>query len=66
MKLMVNGKSHEHTGDRTVAALLDGLGANPDHAALMLNGEVVPSDQWDSTLLNEADDVEILVFVGGG
>ena len=66
MKLIVNGKPHEHTGESSVSALLDGLGANPAHTALMLNGEVVPSDHWEATMLNENDDVEVLVFVGGG
>jgi thiamine biosynthesis protein ThiS len=66
MKLKVNGKPHEHTGDRSVVGLLEGLGANPAHTALMLNGDVVPSEDWKITPLQEDDDVEVLVFVGGG
>jgi thiamine biosynthesis protein ThiS len=66
MKLTVNGKPHEHQDGGSLAALLDGLGANPAHTALMLNGAVVPADRWEETQLKEEDNVEILVFVGGG
>ena len=66
MKLNVNGEPHEHTGNGTVDALLEELGANKEHTALMLNGDVVPSSGWKTTTLNDNDEVEMLVFVGGG
>ena len=66
MKLTVNGEPHEHPGDGTINALLDELGAKKEHTALMLNGDVVPSNDWKTTTLNENDEVEMLVFVGGG
>lgn len=66
MKLTVNGEIHEYQGDGSIDALLDELGANKAHTALMVNGDVVPSDSWPSTTLNENDEIEMLVFVGGG
>lgn len=66
MKLMVNGEEHRHAGAGSVEALLDELGANKAHTALMINGEVVPADRWASARLQENDDIEMLVFVGGG
>ena len=66
MKLTVNGEPHQHQGSGTVDNLLEELGANKAHTALMLNGDVVPSEQWASTTLKENDEVEMLVFVGGG
>ena len=66
MKLTVNGEPHEHGGDDTVTALLEELGAKKEHTALMLNGTVVPSDQWEKASLKENDEIEMLVFVGGG
>jgi sulfur carrier protein len=66
MKLTVNGEPHEHQGNGTVDALLEELGANKAHTALMLNGDVVPSTDWETTTLNENDGIEMLVFVGGG
>ena len=66
MKLTVNGEPHEHEGNGSVDALLEELGANKAHTALMINGRVVPSTDWASPVLNEHDEVEMLVFVGGG
>ena len=66
MKITVNGEIHEHQGNGSVNALLDELGANKAHTALMINGNVVPSTDWESPVLNENDEVEMLVFVGGG
>jgi len=66
MKLTVNGEPHDHQGDGTIDTLLEELGANKAHTALMLNGDVAPSNGWKTTKLNENDEVEMLVFVGGG
>jgi thiamine biosynthesis protein ThiS len=66
MKLIVNGETHEHKGRETIEALLDELGANKAHTALMVNGDVIPSAEWASATLRENDEIEMLVFVGGG
>ena len=66
MKLVINGEPHEHEGNGSVDALLDELGAKKAHTALMVNGNVLPSTDWESPILNENDEVEMLVFVGGG
>ncbi len=66
MKLLVNGEAHEHQGDGSVNALLDELGATKAHTALMINGNVQPSLEWATPVLKENDEVEMLVFVGGG
>ena len=66
MKLTVNGEPHEHQKGGTIDTLLDGLGANKAHTALLLNVIVRPSKDWKTTTLTENDEVEMLVFVGGG
>jgi sulfur carrier protein len=66
MRLTVNGEPHEHLGHGTISALLEELSADPAHTALMINGNVVPSSEWKTAMLNENDEVEMLVFVGGG
>jgi thiamine biosynthesis protein ThiS len=66
MKLTVNGEEHTHTGDGSIDALLGELGANKAHTALMVNGDVVPSEHWKNTTVKENDEIEMLVFVGGG
>ncbi|QBG48964.1 sulfur carrier protein ThiS [Verrucomicrobia bacterium S94] len=66
MKLTVNGEEHDHQGDGSIDALLEELGAKKEHTALMLNGTVIPSEDWNATTLKENDEIEMLVFVGGG
>ena len=66
MNLSVNGEPHTHQGDRTADALLEELGANKEHTALMINGDVIASSDWKTATLNENDEIEMLVFVGGG
>lgn len=66
MELMVNGEPREHPDGTTLDALLDGLGAKKEHTALLLNGAVLPSKDWKTTTLDENDEIEMLVFVGGG
>ena len=65
MRVIVNGEVRE-VGDETLFALVEASGANPAHAAAALNGELVPLARWPETPLKENDEVEILVFVGGG
>lgn len=66
MKLTVNGEPHEHKGDGSITALLEELEATQAHAALTINGEVIPSERWNTTCIKENDAIEMLVFVGGG
>ena len=66
MKLNVNGEPHTHSGDGSVESLLKEIGANTAHTALMINGEVIPATAWASASLTENDEIEMLVFVGGG
>ena len=66
MQLTMNGESLEHNGDGTVPALLSELGANPEHTALTVNGDLVFSKDWNFFKLTDGDTVEVLTFVGGG
>lgn len=66
VNLMVNGKKHEHCGGGTVPALLAELGATPEHTVLTINGDLVPSKDWNDLNLANGDVVELLTFVGGG
>ena len=66
MKLNVNGEPHTHGGNGSVESLLKELGANTEHTALMINGEVIPATAWATASLTENDEIEMLVFVGGG
>ena len=66
MNLIVNGEPLEYTGSAFVDALVEELGAKKTHTALMLNGKILPSETWETTGLKDEDQIEMLVFVGGG
>lgn len=66
MDITVNGEAHTHQGNGTLISLLDEIGAQKEHTALMLNGNVIPAIDWSTQSLTENDQIEILVFVGGG
>lgn len=66
MNIELNGEPHLHEGDGSVLSLLQEIGANKDHTALMLNGQIIPSEAWSEPQLKEGDELELMVFVGGG
>lgn len=66
MQITVNGESITFQPSGSIKALLQQLGAKEEHTAILLNGEIVTSKQWETTLLKTNDTLEMLVFVGGG
>jgi len=66
MKLTVNGEPHNHTGDKTIEALLKEIGADPRRVVVMINSGVVCREARASVSLEEGDLVEVLAFAGGG
>ena len=66
MEIILNGDKQQIESQSTIILLLNSLKINKEHAALMINGNIIPSSNWDSHRLNENDEVEIMVFVGGG
>ena len=66
MFLIVNSEKYEHRSGGTVPALLAELGATPEHTAVTVNGDLVPSKHWNNFKLNDGDAVEVPTFVGGG
>jgi len=41
-------------------------GYAPDKIAVELNGEIVPRSKYASVILKDADNLEVVCFVGGG
>ncbi len=61
----INGEELNVTG-RTVAEFLTESGYDISRVAVELNGDILPKVQYDSTVLQDGDSVEIVSFVGGG
>ena len=65
MNIILNGKNHQSQAT-TVFELIEELGYVGKRIAVELNGEIVPKSQHETTALNENDQLEIVVAVGGG
>lgn len=65
MQIILNGESRNCTA-KTILELISELGYTDKRIAIELNGEIVPKSQHAITPLNEGDQLEIVVAVGGG
>lgn len=66
MLIEVNGEAREVKEDISLPELVAILNLKAEQVAIELNKQVVRRAQWESTMLHEADKVEIVHFVGGG
>lgn len=63
--ITVNGTPLDIAG-QTLSGYLATTTYNPKRIAAERNGEIIPKSQYDSTLLQDGDVLEIVSFVGGG
>ncbi len=66
MTIRLNGEPHDIDGPLTVSALLAQLDIDPRRVAIEHNLVVLKRHAYDSVLLEDGDEVEIVNFVGGG
>ena len=66
MKITLNGDPLEVAGPLTVSALLSQLEIDSRRVAVEHNLVVLKRALYESTMINEGDQVEIVNFVGGG
>ena len=66
MTIKLNGDPHDIPAPLSVSALLAQLEIDSRRVAVELNLNVVKKTAYDSSLINEGDEVEIVNFVGGG
>jgi sulfur carrier protein len=64
--ITLNGERREIPAGTTVAGLLVIADALHQPVAVVVNENIVRPDQRDSCILRDEDQVEILVFAGGG
>lgn len=65
MEIILNGESHA-TAENSVLGLLRSLEIDPRRVAVELNLDILPKAEYETTLLNSGDKIEIVHFVGGG
>ena len=66
MRILVNGEPQEVEENISLPELVAALNLKAEQIAIELNHNVVRRAQWDNTLLQADDKVEIVHFVGGG
>ena len=66
MRITLNGEPFELSGPLTVSELLSHLEIDARRVAVEHNVIVLKRTAFDSTMVSEGDQVEIVNFVGGG
>ena len=66
MTIRLNGEPHEIAGPVTISALLADLNVDPRRVAVEHNLVIVKRDRYDSVMIGDGDEIEIVNFVGGG
>jgi thiamine biosynthesis protein ThiS len=66
MRIRLNGDPHDVPGPLTVTDLLTHLQIDARRVAVELNLVVLKRATYDTTMIGDGDEVEIVNFVGGG
>ncbi len=66
MNIRLNGDPHELLGPLSISELLAQLDIDARRVAVEHNLTVVKKALYDSSVIKEGDEVEIVNFVGGG
>jgi thiamine biosynthesis protein ThiS len=66
LRVIINGDTRELTAPTSLAALVTTLKLKPEQVAIELNQVVIRRASWESTMLQDDDQIEIVHFVGGG
>ena len=61
----INGTPTDVSG-KTIREYLTAAAYDSTRIAIERNGEIVPKAQYDTTLLQDGDTLEVVSFVGGG
>ena len=66
MQITLNGKITNISKNITISDLLDKFKIDKKMVAIEINLKILPSSKYDSTIINEGDNIEMVEFVGGG
>jgi thiamine biosynthesis protein ThiS len=66
IRILLNGEPADLPAPLTVSALLTRLEIDARVVAVELNRVVVRRDRYESAMIEDGADVEIVAFVGGG
>jgi thiamine biosynthesis protein ThiS len=67
MQVQINGETRQLNHNQIVLAeLVRELALAPQRIAVEVNKRIVRRDEWEQTVINDGDRIEIVHFVGGG
>lgn len=66
MKIKINGKQQDAGDFTSLLDLVEGRGLSKKAIVVEYNYNIAPKEKWHEIILNEADNIEIVSFVGGG
>ena len=66
MTVQLNGKELTLKNVMNLRGLVQDLKLKPQNIVIELNEEIIKRDDWNNTLIQEKDRIEIISFVGGG
>ena len=62
----VNGRERRFEPDTAISTLLAELAVSTPRVAVERNREIVPKASYETTRIEEGDEIEVVEFVGGG
>jgi thiamine biosynthesis protein ThiS len=66
MKVTINGTAKELNNGSHLSDLVTQFCKQSKHIIAEINGNIVPSKVWNSTVVKDGDMIELVAFVGGG
>ena len=66
IRVHINGEPHSVPSQQTVTALLSTLHIPAERVAIEIDKSIIRKREWETTLVGEGAQIEIVEFVGGG
>jgi len=66
VNIVLNGETYKTDGPLTIGRLLSHLDIDRRRVAVEHNMNVVKNSNYDSTIVNSGDAIEVVNFIGGG
>ncbi|MFP6571065.1 MAG: sulfur carrier protein ThiS [Vicinamibacterales bacterium] len=66
MNIVLNGETYKTDGPLTIGRLLVHLDIDRRRVAVEQNMNVIKKPNYDSTIVNNGDAIEVVNFIGGG
>ncbi len=66
VEIILNGEKKQIDSEVTLDRLLDLFSLPRQRVAVEVNKEVVPRANWENVRVSDADQIEVIHFVGGG